>query len=109
MSPKVKYCCDVKKYKDYYKAQAGNGIPGFHGTQYQRGAGLGSMFSGLLRQVAPLLKKGAIHLGKYLGERALDTGVSLVKNIIQTKGIKRRAPRKSVSRRSGVKRRITIF
>ena len=63
---KVKYCCDERKkdYENYYLKQAGEGLPGFHGTKYQRGNGLGSILTGLFRVAAPLLKKGAISLGK---------------------------------------------
>lgn len=108
---KVKYCCDKKSYEDYYSKQAGNGIPGFQGSKYQKGSGLGSMFSGLLRYAAPLLKKGAIAVGKYLGEKALNKGSSLVQDLVRPKGIKRPAPkRRSVSRRVASKRRRrTVF
>lgn len=72
MAPRVKHCCDHKRYENYYLNQAGNGISGFQGTRYQRGAGLGSMFTGLMRHVGPLLKQGAASLGKYFVDKAID-------------------------------------
>ena len=72
---KEKYCCDEamkRQYMDYYKMQAGHGLPGFQGTRFQRGRGLGGMFKGLLRLATPLFKKGAVELGK----TALRTGLS---------------------------------
>ena len=93
---KKKYCCNSQLYKDYYKNQAGSGISGFHGSRYQHGSGLGSLFSGVLRAAAPLLKKGAIALGK----QALRTGVNLASNYLNE-------PRKPINR--GVKRKRVIY
>ena len=58
------YCCDDstrQAYKQYYTSQAGSGLPGFQGLQYQRGHGLGSLFRGLVGVGAPLLKKVPLH------------------------------------------------
>lgn len=101
---KTKYCCDQKSYEDYYLNQAGNGIPGFHGTRYQRGAGLGSLLTGLLRQAAPLLKKGAIALGKFVGSRVIDKGIQFLGN---KKGIKRGAPSTSSTSRVSKRKKRT--
>ena len=57
-------------YDDYYARQVGGALPYFTGARVQRGHGFGSLFSGLLRTVAPLIKRGAVALGK----RALATG-----------------------------------
>ena len=78
---KVKYCCDERKkdYENYYMKQAGEGLPGFQGTKYQRGNGLGSILTGLFRVAAPLLKKGAISLGK----QALKKGLSMASNYLE--------------------------
>ena len=104
MAPRIKYCCDPQVYDEYYAAQAGSGIPGFQGTRYQRGAGLGSMFTGLLKYVAPLLKKGVKALGKYALGQIADQGTKLVAQKL-SKGIKRGAPKKSA--RGVSKRRRT--
>lgn len=102
---KAKYCCNPQLYKDYYKNQAGSGLSGFHGSRYQHGSGLGSLFSGVLRAAAPLLKRGAIALGKH----ALKTGVNLASNYLnqpQTP-INRRAKRKRIIYRQAKQRRTS--
>jgi hypothetical protein len=61
---------------DYYNNQAsqvGYGIHGFHGTPYQRGAGLGSFFRSLFRMAMPIIKSAA---GK-VGQQALATGAEI--------------------------------
>ena len=72
------YCCDNEKFQDYYVSQAGNGLSGFAGSRYQRGHGLGSFLKGLIKTSAPLLKKGAISIGK----QALKTGLSMAQNYL---------------------------
>ena len=75
-------------YDDYYTRQVGGALPYFTGAHVQRGHGFGSLFSGLLRSVAPLIKRGALALGK----RALTTGAQIAgdgQNI--KKATKRRA------------------
>jgi hypothetical protein len=61
---------------NYYVSQAANqrggGLPAFHGIRFQRGNGF---FGNLFRNaVMPVLK--------YLGRRALDTGVGVVQDTI---------------------------
>lgn len=72
------YCCDNEKFQDYYVSQAGNGLSGFAGSRYQRGHGLGSFLKGLIKTSAPLLKKGAVSIGK----QALKTGLSMAQNYL---------------------------
>ena len=62
-----------RNYKDYYVGQVGDALPVFAGGRVQRGHGLGSLFGGLIRNAAPLIKRGAIALGK----RALTTGLNV--------------------------------
>ena len=50
-------------YDDYYARQVGGALPYFTGARVQRGHGFRSLFSGLLRTVAPLIKRGAVALG----------------------------------------------
>lgn len=45
-------------YVDYYRNQAGGGLPGYAGGSVMYGAGLGGLFRGLFRMAIPLLKKG---------------------------------------------------
>ena len=79
------YCCDDstrQAYEQYYTSQAGSGLPGFQGLRYKRGHGLGSLFRGLVGVAAPLLKKGALALGKSLGQKALKSGVELAQDYL---------------------------
>ena len=50
-------------YDDYYARQVGGAMPYVNGARVQRGHGFGSLFSGLLRTVAPLIRRGAVALG----------------------------------------------
>ena len=57
---------------DYYKNQAGNGMTFYRGHRYQRGRGwFGRLYSGA---VLPLLR--------YLGKKALSTGVDVVRDVV---------------------------
>ena len=60
-------------YDDYYAQQVGGALTYFAGARVQRGHGFGSLFAGLLRSVAPLIKRGALALGN----RALKTGAQI--------------------------------
>jgi hypothetical protein len=62
----------------------------FHsGYRFQRGRGIGSLFSGLFRSLMPVAKMGlnagkkflSSNLAKQLGNTALDIGKSALKNI----------------------------
>ena len=78
-------------YNDYYARQAGGALPYFAGAQYQRGHGLGSLFGGLLRSAMPLIKRGALALGK----GALKTGVRIAGDVLSATRHRRRAERSS--------------
>lgn len=71
------------EYKQYYD-QTGGMVPIFAGAQYQKGHGLGNIFSGLLKSALPILKKGAITLG----ETALSTGLNIAKDKFNGKSLK---------------------
>ena len=77
-------------YNDYYARQAGGSLPYFAGAQYQRGHGLGSLFGGLLRSVMPLLKRGAVDLGR----GALKTGARIADDVLSGQNIKTAAKRR---------------
>ena len=49
---------DPQRYVEYYTTQAGNGLPGYHGSSAMYGAGLGGLFRGLFRMAIPLLNCG---------------------------------------------------
>ena len=77
-------------YNDYYARQAGGALPYFAGAQYQRGHGLGSLFGGLFRSAMPLIKRGAVALGK----GALKTGVRIAGDVLSGQNIKTAAKRR---------------
>ena len=75
---------------DYYARQAGGALPYFAGAQYQRGHGLDSLFGGLLRSAMPLIKRGAVALGK----GALKTGIRIADDVLSGQNIKKAAKRR---------------
>ena len=77
-------------YNDYYARQAGGALPYFAGAQYQRGHGLGSLFGSLLRSAMPLIKRGAVALGR----GALKTGVRIAGDVLSGQNIKTAAKRR---------------
>ena len=60
---------------------------------HSRGHGFGSLFSGLLRTVAPLIKRGAVALGK----RALATGAQIAGDVVAGKNVKKAAKRRATA------------
>ena len=77
-------------YDDYYVRQVGGVLPYFSGACVQRGHGFGSLFSGLLRTVAPLIRRGAVALGK----RALTTGAQIAGDVVAGKNVQKAAKRR---------------
>lgn len=66
------------RFVEYYINQAGTGIAGYSGVRYQKGHGFfGRLLSGA---VFPILK--------YLGKKALNTGVNIGSDILQGENIK---------------------
>ena len=82
-----------KNYDFYYARQVGGALPYFTGTRVQRGHWFGSLFSGLLRTVAPLIRRGAVALGK----RALTTGAQISGDVVAGKNIKKAAKRRATA------------
>ena len=80
-------------YDDYYARQVGGALPYFTGARVQRGHGFGSLFSGLLRTVAPLIRRGAVALGK----RALTTGAQTAGDVVAGKNVKKAAKRRATA------------
>ena len=71
-------------YDNYYLGQVGSGGAAFAGARYQRGHGLGGIFRGLFRAATPLLKKGAMALGKQI----IRSGSRVVKDVAAGKNFK---------------------
>ena len=80
-------------YDDYYARQVGGALPYFTGARVQRGHGFGSLFSGLLRSVAPLIRRVAVALGK----RALTTGAQIAGDVVAGKNIKKAAKQRATA------------
>ena len=78
-------------YDDYYAQQVGGALPYFAGARVQRGHGFGSLFGGLLRSVAPLIKRGTLALGY----RALKTGAQIAGDILSGENIRTAAKRRT--------------
>lgn len=74
-------------YNDYYKAQTGFGISVYKGRTVMPGSGIGSLFSGLMRTVMPVIKKNAANVGKKL----LSTGVNVLADVAGGKNLKQAA------------------
>ncbi|KAK2171498.1 hypothetical protein NP493_1059g00013 [Ridgeia piscesae] len=77
-------------YNDYYTRQVGGALPFFVGAKVQRGHGLGSLLGGLLRSAAPLIRRGAVAVGK----RALRTGMQIADDVMTEQNIKQAAKRR---------------
>ncbi len=77
-------------YVDYFRNQRG-GMPVFSGRTVMGGSGIGSVLSGLLRSATPLLKKGAVALGK----RALTTGTRAASDVLRGANVKESLKRRS--------------
>ena len=80
-------------YDDYYARQVGGALPYFTGARVQRGHGFGSLFSGLLRSVEPLIKRGALALGK----RVLTTGAQIAGDVVDGQNVKKAAKRRATA------------
>jgi hypothetical protein len=69
----------MAEFTNYYVNQAGTGITGYSGIRYQKGHGFfGKIFSSA---VLPILK--------YLGKKALSTGVSIGADVLQGENLKK--------------------
>ncbi len=64
-------------WKAHY-AQKGAGSAPFKGYSFQRGSGIGNVFSGLLRTILPIAKSA----GKAVGKQALRSGVDIASDVL---------------------------
>ena len=71
--------------EDYYAKQSGGAIPVFVGTKRPRGHGIGSMLSGLFRNVVLPFLKG--NVGSLAGN-VLKTGAQVLDDVVQGKSLK---------------------
>ena len=73
--------------EDYYLNQCGHGMPVFYGARMQRGHGIGSVISGLLRSIFPVLKRVAPVISK----KALQTGIDIESEVAAGQSLKESA------------------
>src|SRR6266851_3960071 len=76
-------------YLRYYKNQAGfghihPGISTFKGPIYQRGNGIGSIFSSLFRAITPLFQSDSV---KKIGKALLTTGLNVGSDVLEGKRV----------------------
>lgn len=78
---------DIKQtensYKNFYD-NTNTTIPHFSGAKYQKGYGLGNILSNMMRNALPLIKQGAVTLGK----SALQTGLNIAKDALSGENLK---------------------
>ena len=115
----------VRAYTQHYlNTQSGSGIlPGFEGTLYQEGNGLGDIFRSVIRAIFPILSSGAntfiraaegITQGKSFGQAALGAVGPAISDVIgqsvnrvMQKGSGRRRKRRSKRKVYKHKRKVT--
>jgi hypothetical protein len=56
----------------------------FHGTPYQRGAGIGALFKSLIRYLVPIGK----NVGAAIGRQGLDSGSRVLSSLVEGKALK---------------------
>lgn len=82
-------------YKSYYENQVGSGTPVFHGSRFQKGYGLGSMFKSFFKWVLPVFKTHAVPLlktsAKALGTEAIRTAANVASDTLSGISIEKSA------------------
>ena len=78
-------------YDEYNARQVGGALPYFTGASVQRGHGFGSLFIGLLRSVATLIRRGAVELGNH----ALTTRAQITSDVVAGQNVKKAAKRRA--------------
>ena len=82
---------DYNEYYTYYSDQVGKGyahpnIGIYKGQPYQRGSGIGSIFSNILKTITPLFKSALQQFGSNIVSKGVDMGNDMLQgaNIKQT-------------------------
>lgn len=85
-------------YENYYQLQARNKLPVFSGNSFQRGYGIGSVFSRFFKWIVPIIKSNAMPIAKKIGKKAAESAVKTAVNIatdtIDGKDVKASAKRR---------------
>ena len=76
-------------YDDYYRAQVGSGVHVYKGSP-MLGGGLGNVFAGLMRSVAPVLKRA----GTSLLKKGLSSAADVAKDVVSGKNVAASAKRR---------------
>ena len=71
-------------WESLFKQQIGSGLVGYSGSRFQRGAGIGNLFSGLMKAILPMAKTA----GRAIGKQALVTGVNVANDALQGRNVK---------------------
>jgi len=93
------FCCDASRdmYQDYYtgKCQFGSGnMPVFVGAKFQRGHGLGNIFSGLLRNILlPFIKGNATNWASKVAKTGLNLVHDASRGVPFKQSVKRHVPK----------------
>ena len=84
------YTAPRGEYADYYgKSQFGHGLqPAYGGVARQKGHGIGSLISGLLRSAVPLLGRLGKSVAKTAGRALLSTGKGVLSDVLQGRNLK---------------------
>ena len=77
----------MKPHESYYMRQIGHGSPYLSGAAYQKGYGLGGIFSSIAKTIMPLIKSSA----KTVGKQVLRSGVGFASDVLKGKNAKQAA------------------
>ena len=69
-------------FKSYYINQAGNGLPYFSGSPYQRGYGLGGVFRNIFKWIMPIVGQHALPVAKSVGKELLRTATNIAQDTL---------------------------
>ena len=75
-----------------YIQKGGGDFPVFRGSRYQRGYGIGSLLSSVLRTAIPLVKKA----GKVIGKQALKTSLDIGQDLMDGKNFRQSAKQRGL-------------
>lgn len=70
-------------FKSYYLNQAGNGLPYFQGSPYQRGYVLGGIFRKIFSWIMPIVREHVMPVAKSVGKEILKSATDVVQDTIQ--------------------------
>ena len=69
-------------FKSYYLNQAGNGLPYFVGSPYQKGYGLGGIFRNIFKWIMPIVREHALPVAKSVGKELLRTATNVAQDTL---------------------------